>query len=114
MKTIRFTYDARLGYRCSEPGDQDGEYVRLEDVQSRLVRAKEAERVLRAVVALPYVKERLSVLDRGIGTATPEGVWLAARSLVDQTTAAGIVPAIRAGQHASDEHPAAALTEEGR
>lgn len=31
MKTIRFTYDPRMGYRCSEPGNQDGEYVPLSE-----------------------------------------------------------------------------------
>jgi len=33
MKTIRFTYDERMGYRCSEPGNQDGEYVPLEEAE---------------------------------------------------------------------------------
>lgn len=35
MKTIRFTACSD-GYRCSEPGDQSGEYVKREDVQSLL------------------------------------------------------------------------------
>jgi hypothetical protein len=31
VKTVTFTYHPD-GYRCSEPGDQDGEYVPLADV----------------------------------------------------------------------------------
>lgn len=37
MKTVRFEYDGErgIGYRCSEPGDNDGEYVKVEDAKAR-------------------------------------------------------------------------------
>ena len=37
MKTVRFKYSSSFGgYRCSEPGDQDGLYVRAEVAQKML------------------------------------------------------------------------------
>jgi len=46
--------------------------------------------ILRELLALPVAQSRLSYLDRGIGTDTPEAVWMRARAALAQTEGCGL------------------------
>ena len=69
MKTIQFTAYPD-GYKCSEPGDQSGDYVKLSDAMARI---EEREKALRACVnaldgAETYLTEELEWINEAVFT----------------------------------------------
>lgn len=59
------------------------EAVRLNVADPLIAYAEDLINTLRGLIATKYADEQLRLLDRGIGTNTPEGVlWLAARTSV--------------------------------
>ena len=70
MKTVRFEYSSSFGgYRCSEPGDQDGLYVRAEVAQKMLAACK-------MILAGPHdaeaIADMLPEIAAAIAAAEPE------------------------------------------
>lgn len=79
----RATEEARLAVECSWPWA----VLHLSDLRlllserTELLAAVERMReIMSRLVALPVAESQLVYLDKGIGTKTPDGVWLEARA----------------------------------
>lgn len=65
LKTIRFSHtagDSVSGYRCSEPNDQSGEYVRADVGEALLAVVKELARVKRAGVSVNLMEAAIAAI----------------------------------------------------
>lgn len=98
LKTVKFRYDnGYSGYRCSEPGDMDGEYVPAAVARGLL--AAERAKVAKLIAAWPTTVEVAPLIDiRDDGTfwlEDEEGYpWIACHDGPYATRAEAVLAAI--------------------